>query len=187
MYEEFKDCLLSEAASDLAAAGNLSQLQRLLKLRPYVLMPSLLDVLAALPETTPVASYRHLLQARLQLFALTSGLCLHADSAAYAARAACGNARSLTFVASLWVGLLTPCLQGKLAELTHMLQAPEQEPVSSHPQPSALETQDTCAALQQAGEYGLLLATEGLARLFLGWRPPSASQVLALWLVFCCS
>ena len=58
------------------------------------------------------------------------------------------------------------------------LQVREQPPVPSSADAAAgLETQETCAALQQAGEHGLLLATEGLARLYLGWRPPSAAQV----------
>ena len=33
-----------------------------MKLHPYVLTPSLLDILDALPETLPVADWKHLLQ-----------------------------------------------------------------------------------------------------------------------------
>ena len=61
-YEDFKDCLLSEAASQLASAGSVGQLEELLQLHPYILLPSLLDILAALPSTMPVSSYTHLLQ-----------------------------------------------------------------------------------------------------------------------------
>ena len=61
-YEDFKDCLLSEAASQLASAGSVGQLEELLQLHPYILLPSLLDVLAALPPTMPASSYTPMLQ-----------------------------------------------------------------------------------------------------------------------------
>ena len=61
-YEAFKDAVLSSVAAELAAAGRLSSLDHLLQLHLYTLMPSLLEVLASLPETMPVAEYRHLLR-----------------------------------------------------------------------------------------------------------------------------
>ena len=73
-YEEFKDCLLCSAASELAAAGRLGPLQALLGAHPCVLTPSLLDILGALPETLPVAAYQHLLKARPALACSAAGL-----------------------------------------------------------------------------------------------------------------
>ena len=62
-------------AAELAAAGALDQLQRLMQLHPYSLMPSMLDVLSALPETMPVADFRQLLRVR-PWYALCSGFML---------------------------------------------------------------------------------------------------------------
>jgi hypothetical protein len=42
------------------------------------------------------------------------------------------------------------------------------------------ESEATCAALRRRGEHAALLATEPMARLNLGWAPPSARQ-LAAW------
>lgn len=38
------------------------------------------------------------------------------------------------------------------------------------------EGEKGAAAAREAGELGLLTATEPLARAFLGWRPPSLQQ-----------
>lgn len=43
-------------------------------------------------------------------------------------------------------------------------------------QPDWIESRSTCQQLQAHGMYGFLLATEHLATLYLGWRPPSAVQ-----------
>ena len=61
-YEDFKDCLLSEAACQLASTGNVAQLGELLQLHPHILLPSLLDILSTLPATMPVSAYTPLLQ-----------------------------------------------------------------------------------------------------------------------------
>lgn len=73
-YEDFKDCLLSQAASQLAMSGNVEQVQELLQHCPHILLPSLLDILSALPESMPVALYTHMLQVRGM--SATSQLCL---------------------------------------------------------------------------------------------------------------
>ena len=39
-----------------------------------------------------------------------------------------------------------------------------------------METAETVEALKGAGEYALLLATERMAALYLGWHPPSPHQ-----------
>ena len=41
------------------------------------------------------------------------------------------------------------------------------------------ESADTAAALKQAGQYALLLATETMAEASGGWRPPTQRQVAA--------
>ena len=43
------------------------------------------------------------------------------------------------------------------------------------------EGEEGAAAAREAGELGLLTATEPLARAFLGWRPPSLQQVRSRW------
>lgn len=43
-------------------------------------------------------------------------------------------------------------------------------------QPDWIESRSTCQQLQARGMYGHLLATEHLAALYLGWKPPSAVQ-----------
>ena len=43
--------------------------------------------------------------------------------------------------------------------------------------PDWMETQSMCEQLQDAGQHGLLIATEHMAQLYLGWCPPSAVQV----------
>lgn len=40
-----------------------------------------------------------------------------------------------------------------------------------------IESADMCRQLQESGDYGMLIATEHMARLFVGWRPPTAHQV----------
>ena len=66
------------------------------------------------------------------------------------------------------------------------VQAREQ-PAGDSLQPAGLDVAETCTTLQQAGEFGLLLGTEALARSFLGWRPPSAPQASAWGLMSRCS
>lgn len=46
--------------------------------------------------------------------------------------------------------------------------------------PDWVECQEVCEELQAAGEYGMLMATEHMARLYLGWRPPTTRQVHTL-------
>ena len=47
-----------------------------------------------------------------------------------------------------------------------------------------VETVEVCSELQELGEYGLLVATEHLAKLYIGWRPPSAQQVSSVTSLF---
>lgn len=47
-------------------------------------------------------------------------------------------------------------------------------------QPDWIESHSTCQHLQAHDMYGHLLATEHLAALYLGWRPPSAVQACSL-------
>ena len=61
-YEDFRQGSLKGAAAALAACGALAMLAKLLRRHPHCLTPHLLDILSCLPETTPPATYRHLLQ-----------------------------------------------------------------------------------------------------------------------------
>ncbi|BDA40884.1 probable neuroblastoma-amplified sequence at N-terminal half [Coccomyxa sp. Obi] len=51
------------------------------------------------------------------------------------------------------------------------------EPPQIAREPDWVESAETCQQLQESGDYGMLIATEHMARLFLGWRPPTAHQV----------
>ncbi|KAL8550979.1 hypothetical protein ACS0TY_000165 [Phlomoides rotata] len=62
-YSRFRDLPISKAALVLAEGGKIGALNLLFKRHPYSLIPSMLDVLAAIPETIPVQSYEHLLPA----------------------------------------------------------------------------------------------------------------------------
>ena len=60
--------------------------------------------------------------------------------------------------------------------------APKQE-ASAEPtlrrEPDWVESERVCLELREAGQYGALIATEHMARLFVGWHPPSSHQVRA--------
>ncbi|KAL9163068.1 hypothetical protein ABFS82_06G017900 [Erythranthe guttata] len=62
-YSRFRDFPISKAALVLAESGKIGALNLLFKRHPYSLIPSMLDVLAAIPETIPVQSYGQLLPA----------------------------------------------------------------------------------------------------------------------------
>ncbi|KAK6155559.1 hypothetical protein DH2020_009807 [Rehmannia glutinosa] len=62
-YSRFRDLPISKAALALAESGKIGALNLLFKRHPYSLVPSMLEVLAAIPETIPVQSYGHLLPA----------------------------------------------------------------------------------------------------------------------------
>jgi hypothetical protein len=40
-----------------------------------------------------------------------------------------------------------------------------------------VESFEVCKELQGFGKYGLLISTEHMSKLYIGWRPPSPSQV----------
>uniref|UniRef100_A0A2P2JRB4 Uncharacterized protein MANES_01G037200 n=1 Tax=Rhizophora mucronata TaxID=61149 RepID=A0A2P2JRB4_RHIMU len=60
-YSKFRFVSLSEAAVTLAESGKIGALNLLFKRHPYSLSPSILQVLAAVPETVPVQTYGQLL------------------------------------------------------------------------------------------------------------------------------
>ncbi|KAI3457970.1 hypothetical protein Pfo_014633 [Paulownia fortunei] len=62
-YSRFRDLPISKAALVLAESGKIGALNLLFKRHPYSLIPSMLEVLAAIPETIPVQSYGQLLPA----------------------------------------------------------------------------------------------------------------------------
>lgn len=121
-YVQLRDCTIAEAASALAAAQRWEELAMLLARHPYVLLPSVLDALAAAPETADPAK-------------------------------------------------LVPLLQQLAAQ---------QEPPLLAREADWVESEATVQELRAADQFGLLLATEPLAALSMGWRPPS-SRRLAAW------
>ncbi|PIN16554.1 putative protein (Neuroblastoma-amplified protein) [Handroanthus impetiginosus] len=60
-YSRFRDLPISKTALGLAESGKIGALNLLFKRHPYSLIPSMLEVLAAIPETIPVQSYGQLL------------------------------------------------------------------------------------------------------------------------------
>ncbi|XP_028806651.1 MAG2-interacting protein 2 isoform X2 [Neltuma alba] len=63
-YGKFRVMPISEAAIALAESGKIGALNLLFKRHPYSLTPSMLDILAAIPETVPVQTYGQLLPGR---------------------------------------------------------------------------------------------------------------------------
>lgn len=49
-------------------------------------------------------------------------------------------------------------------------------------EPDWVESREVCQELQEAGEYAMLISTEHMAQLFIGWRPPTAHQARLLLL-----
>ncbi|GFP88784.1 mag2-interacting protein 2 [Phtheirospermum japonicum] len=62
-YSRFRELPIHKAALVLAESGKIGALNLVFKRHPYSLIPSMLEVLAAIPETIPVQSYGHLLPA----------------------------------------------------------------------------------------------------------------------------
>ncbi|KAL6991569.1 hypothetical protein U1Q18_009681 [Sarracenia purpurea var. burkii] len=60
-YSKFRCMPINEAAVTLAESGKIGALNLLFKRHPYSLTPSMLEILAAIPETVPVQSYGRLL------------------------------------------------------------------------------------------------------------------------------
>ncbi|XP_056175695.1 MAG2-interacting protein 2 isoform X3 [Syzygium oleosum] len=60
-YFKFRDMPLNDAAVKLAESGKIGALNLLFKRHPYSLIPFMLEILAAIPETVPVQTYRQLL------------------------------------------------------------------------------------------------------------------------------
>ncbi|KAF5731302.1 hypothetical protein HS088_TW19G00909 [Tripterygium wilfordii] len=63
-YSKFRDMPISEAALELAESGKIGALNLFFKRHPYSLTPSMLQILAAIPETVPVQTYGQLLPGR---------------------------------------------------------------------------------------------------------------------------
>eukprot|EP00258_Populus_trichocarpa_P025787 XP_024441806.1 MAG2-interacting protein 2 isoform X4 [Populus trichocarpa] len=63
-YSKFRVILVSEVATALAESGKIGALNLLFKRHPYSLSPSMLKILAAIPETVPVQTYGQLLPGR---------------------------------------------------------------------------------------------------------------------------
>ena len=64
-------------------------------------------------------------------------------------------------------------LLGDAVQVTDMCSAPEPGPLRP---PDWAESAATVAALRRGKHYALLIATEHMARLSVGWRPPTARQ-----------
>ncbi|KAK6936644.1 Sec39 domain [Dillenia turbinata] len=60
-YCKFRTLPINEAAITLAESGKIGALNLLFKRHPYSLTPSMLEILAAIPETVPVQTYGQLL------------------------------------------------------------------------------------------------------------------------------
>lgn len=60
-YGRFRDLPISKVALVLAESGKIGALNLLFKRHPYSLIPTTLEVLAAIPETIPIQSYAQLL------------------------------------------------------------------------------------------------------------------------------
>lgn len=60
-YSKFRVIPLNEAAVTLAGSGKIGALNLLFKRHPYSLSPSMLQILASIPETVPVQTYGQLL------------------------------------------------------------------------------------------------------------------------------
>lgn len=67
---------------------------------------------------------------------------------------------------------------GELAELLQGLLR-QREPPAVYRPPDTLETEGTVSYVVEFGDLGSLLATEHVARLYIGWHPPSSTQVQA--------
>ncbi|XP_034897509.1 MAG2-interacting protein 2 isoform X2 [Populus alba] len=63
-FRKFRIILVGEAAITLAESGKIGALNLLFKRHPYSLSPSLLKILAAIPETVPLQTYGQLLPGR---------------------------------------------------------------------------------------------------------------------------
>ncbi|XP_054797904.1 MAG2-interacting protein 2 isoform X2 [Prosopis cineraria] len=63
-YSKFRVMPISEAAFALAESGKIGALNLLFKRHPYSLTPSMLEILASIPETVPVQTYGQLLPGR---------------------------------------------------------------------------------------------------------------------------
>ncbi|XP_042982189.1 MAG2-interacting protein 2 [Carya illinoinensis] len=63
-YREFRVMPIDEAAITLAESGKIGALNLLFKRHPYSLTPSMLTILAAIPETVPIETYGQLLPGR---------------------------------------------------------------------------------------------------------------------------
>ncbi|RVW88962.1 MAG2-interacting protein 2 [Vitis vinifera] len=63
-YNKFRIMPINEAAVALAESGKIGALNLLFKRHPYTLTPSMLEILAAVPETIPVQTYGQLLPGR---------------------------------------------------------------------------------------------------------------------------
>ncbi|XP_047972241.1 MAG2-interacting protein 2 [Salvia hispanica] len=62
-YSRFRELAISKAAIVIAEGGKIGALNLFINRHLYSLVPSILEVLAAIPETIPVQSYGHLLPA----------------------------------------------------------------------------------------------------------------------------
>lgn len=61
-FASLRDCTIAEAAAALASAGRLAALPLLLQRHPRALLPSVLEVLTAIPETLDPKQYAPLLR-----------------------------------------------------------------------------------------------------------------------------
>ena len=59
-YNKFRIMLINEAAAALAESGKIGALNLLFKRHPYTLTPSMLEILAAVPEIIQVQTYGQL-------------------------------------------------------------------------------------------------------------------------------
>lgn len=191
-FASLRDCTVAEAASALATAGRLQALPMLLARHPWALLPSMLDVMSAVPETVDAKELAPLLRqasAADGQEAAPSGRGWRTEGGRAALHCVAAGA-------SVAAQLAHQCFGGATARpprcLRCMQVASLRQPPPLPREPDWVESAATAAALREAGHYALLLATEpmcaasqagrggGSGAGLPGWRPPTERQ-LAAW------
>ena len=187
-FEDFKDAALRNIAAALGGCGAVAVLEKLLRSHPYSLAPHLLELLSSFPETLAPAAYLHLLPKVPAVNSSCNTLlsCVHANTARVHVSACSAKSRLCMLCRyRLPIRASRPGAQAEKPCMGDVCACglPDQES-SAEPQlprePDWVESEATCAEMRAAGQYGALIATEHMARLFLGWRPPSGHQVPVL-------
>ena len=191
-YAALRDCTVAEAAAAAAAAGRLGALPVLLARHPRALLPSMLDVLGAVPETLEAKQSAPLLrevgwvggrEAATLGISRRAGVMVSPEGTrleSWACSSLNSNRRCCRLDA-----LKLPCQPDM--RLSHpSVHTPQVAALREAPplpcQPDWVESGATAAELRAAGEYALLLGTEPMCAAGGGggWHPPTQRQ-LARW------